>query len=106
MGKYFDGNVIISMCLVSAVFVNCIPTSVLIDSKASNVADNNKGKILLILLSHIYYNINAMVMDGPPNMNWFLIKKMFFVVNKPNPQRESIEIRKMFLYEISFALLH
>lgn len=47
MGKYFDGNVIISMFLVSAVFVNCIPTSVLINSKATNTADN-KGNFNFI----------------------------------------------------------
>lgn len=50
MGKYFDGNVIISMFLVSAVFVNCIPTSVLINSKATKAADNNKGNCNIILL--------------------------------------------------------
>lgn len=44
MGKYVDRNVIIATILVSAVFVNCIPTSVLINSKASNTADNNKVK--------------------------------------------------------------
>ena len=45
MGKYFDLNVIISLVLVSAVFVSCVPTSVLVNGKAATTADttNNKG---------------------------------------------------------------
>lgn len=61
MGKYVDGNVIIATILVSAVLVNCIPTSVLINSKASNTADNNKGNCNFI---DFCYRSDLMVMDG------------------------------------------
>lgn len=86
MGKYFDGNVIISMCLVSAVFVNCIPTSVLINSKASNTADNNKGNfywflffVIIPVILCIWWWMRTKNLELNKQKMIFFIKKKLFI---------------------------